>query len=118
MHGEQGTEAVRGPGPVAQPPTAAPPPRPRAPAARPGAGEVAEGSAQPGPAPAARPATVRRVLGRTVAQFIVDPSTYELRVRLIDRETRMVVREIPPGDLIALIKGGGIYQGLLIDQGA
>jgi uncharacterized FlaG/YvyC family protein len=70
-----------------------------------------------GPTPPARPVTAHRVLGHTVAQFIVDPTSYEVRVRLIDPKTRTVVREIPPGDLIALMKGGGVYQGLLVDQG-
>ncbi|MBI2321890.1 MAG: flagellar protein FlaG [Chloroflexi bacterium] len=116
MRDEQTTVGVGGPGAGARLPTAAPPPRPEVSTPRPPAGKASAGGGGQRPTTAAETAVARGALGDTVAQFIVDPTSYEVRVRLIDPQTRTVVREIPPGDLISLVRGSGTYQGILVDR--
>lgn len=116
MRDEQTTIGVGGPSAAGRLSPAASPPRPEGSTPRPPAGKAPASGRGQRPTTAAETAGVRPALGQAVALFVVDPTSYEVRVRLIDPQTREIVREIPPGDLISLASGVGTYQGILVDQ--
>ena len=81
---------------------------------------------KPAPAPSAEEvreaaAKINKVLQSLVSsslQFSVDEDSGQTIVRIVDTETKDVIRQIPNEEALAIAKSLGKYQGLLIEQKA
>ena len=88
---------------------------------------VAQAAVQsPAPAPSAEEVReaadkINKVLQSLVSsnlQFSVDQDSGQTIVRVVDVETKELIRQIPNEEALAIAKSLGKYQGLLIEQKA
>ncbi len=95
--------AANSPAPVAQPAVQSPAPAPSAEEVREAADKINK---------------VLQSLVSSNLQFSVDQESGQTIVRVVDVETKDVIRQIPNEEALAIAKSLGKYQGLLIEQKA
>lgn len=79
----------------------------------------AQNSADTGPPPAVRQRIHDNPLSANSAlEFSIDKDTGRVVVRIIDRATQELVRQIPMEELLTLAKALGRLEGLLLDTKA